>query len=140
MNARVAALGLAILLAGAPAIAEDEEEFEIDPTIFGYYVAISGGGALEQFSGVNGFDDGFGGGASFGYRAGEYASIEVQAEFLENFDTRRGAFSNEVDLWLTTINFRLHFPMGRFEPYLTYGGGAIGVDSTGAPAGRLSSP
>ena len=138
MNERALALAswlaLAMLALPCGAIAQDDDE-GIDPTQSGYYVALSAGTALDQFSGGD-FDNGYGGGVLAGYRAGQYASVELEAQFLENFETRRGG-NNEVDLWLATVNFRLHVPMGRFEPYLTYGVGALGAESTGAPAARM---
>lgn len=135
-RARAIVLGIAFALALAPGARaeDDEEEEEIDPTLSGYYLGVTAGTAIEQFSNGD-YDTGQGAGAFAGYRAGEFTSVELQAEFLENFETNRGT-NNEVDLWLATLNFRMHIAMGRLEPYITYGAGALGVDSTGGAAGR----
>lgn len=131
----LALFGIALLVVPATRAVAQEEVSEVDPTLTGYYVAVSVGGALEQFSGINDYDNGFGGDFSAGYRASEYLSVELQAQFFENFAVER-APNNEIDVWLTTIDFKLHFPFGRIEPYLTYGGGVMGIDSTSnAPGG-----
>jgi len=137
MKARALLLGIALaLVAGSPALAQDDEE-EIDATLPGWYVGASFGGAKDNFSQGITSSNAFGGDATFGYRASEYLSFEVQTEFLENFHARAqapGQTRSEIDIWTSTLNFRLHFPIedSRIEPYMTYGVGVMDVETTGS--------
>jgi opacity protein-like surface antigen len=136
MKARALLLGFALVVAASsPSFAQDDEE-EIDSTLTGWFVG--GGVALtkDNFSDGITSSNGFGGDFTMGYRASEWLSLEIQTQFLENFHAQAefvGQNRSEVDIWTSTLNFRLHFPMedSRIEPYMTYGVGVMDVETTG---------
>lgn len=136
MKARAVLLGFALVVAtSSPSFAQDDEE-EIDPTLTGWYVGAGIGGSKDNFSDGLTSDNAFAGDISFGFRASEWLSVEMQTQFLENFYARAelpGESRSEVDIWTSTLNFRLHFPMedSRIEPYMTYGVGVMDVETTG---------
>jgi len=136
MKARALLLGFAIAVAASsPSLAQDDEE-EIDPTLTGWYVGAGIGGSKDNFSDGITSSNAFAGDASFGFRASEWISVEMQTQFLENFHARAeqpGDSRSEVDIWTSTLNFKLHFPMeeSRIEPYMTYGVGVMDVETTG---------
>ena len=137
MNSTAARSASVLLLAGAllcfapPALADDEE---IDPTLLGPYVGVGFGGAFENFGGHIQADDSIASNFVLGYRGSEFISIEFAFDFMESFDLTS---SDDIELWTSTIDFRVHVPVGRVEPFLTYGAGVIGAEGSGAAPGRF---
>ena len=138
MKARALLLGFALVFAASsPSFAQDDDEEEIDSTLTGWYIGAGAGGALENFSDGISSGNAYGGDISFGYRASRWVSFEMQTQFLENFDAKGsapGISDSEVDVWTSTLNFRLHFPIeeSQIEPYMTYGVGVMDVETTGS--------
>jgi opacity protein-like surface antigen len=129
---------VAIVLLGsllsAQGAADTDDEIEIDPTLVGIYLGGSVGPAWDNFD-LSG-DFGTAGLASviLGYRGSEYISIESEFEWTPNSFNSDGG---DIDTWMASLGFRIHFPIGRIEPYLTYGGGILHVDGRGPQFGSI---
>jgi hypothetical protein len=131
----LAAFAVSLLLA-TPGSAQDDEEYPVDPTLEGIYIGSSMGASWDKFdtSGVSGdFGTSMISSLILGYRASEYLSTEIEFEWLSGF--RSG--DDELDGWLTSLGFRVHFPIGQIEPYLTYGGAILHIDGRGATLGTV---
>jgi opacity protein-like surface antigen len=138
MSARAAFVVLVTSSLFASAIhAEEEEEFPVDPTLTGPYIGASMGVGWENFdSSIRGPGE-FGPSAVssliLGYRGGQYVSLESEFELLSGFKSGQ----EEIDGWMTSLGFRVHVPVGKVEPYLTYGGGVLHFEGRGATLGTI---
>jgi opacity protein-like surface antigen len=124
------------LLFASPALAQDdeEEEYPIDPTLTGVYLGASMGVAWDDFREAGEFSPSQLSSLIVGYRGSEYISLESEFEWLAGFQRK----DEEIDGWMTSLGFRVHFPIGRLEPYLTYGAGILHVEGRGASLGRVN--
>ena len=129
----VAAVSAALLASAASA--QDDEEYPVDPTLPGIYVGGSLGAAIENFSDPGDFSPPLLTSLILGYRGSEYISLESEFEWLSGY--RAG--DEEVDGWMTSLGFRVHFPIGQLEPYLTYGGAILHMEGIGATLGTIDS-
>jgi len=127
----VAAVSAALLASAASA--QDDEEYPVDPTLTGIYVGGSLGAAIENFSDPGDFSPPLLTSLILGYQGSEYISLESEFEWLGAGPTPDGDF----EAWLASLGFRVHVPMGRFEPYLTYSGGVLNIKQTGVGVGRV---
>lgn len=136
VRATVTAAVLSLLLA-MPSFAQDDEEYTVDPTLVGVYLGGSMAAGWDNFDPVGTLDD-FGpsmvSSLILGYRGSEYISIESEFEWLSGF--RAG--QDELDGWMTSLGFRVHFPIGQLEPYLTYGGAILHVEGLGSTLGTIN--
>lgn len=132
-------LGSAILLLLAPtmATAQDDEEF----TEPGWYLTayVAGGTEMFRHTGGQSFDDwSIGAGALAGYRANEWISLELQAEWMDGWDGKRippggQTVASVVDSYVATANAKVSLPIwGRFQPFAKYGMGAMVAKGRGA--------
>jgi opacity protein-like surface antigen len=137
MRAHIAAI-VATAVLGSLFLPQDaaaqDEEFEIDPTLTGLYIGGSVGPAWDNFDLENDFGTAGVSSLILGYRGSEYISIESEFEWTPNsFDSG----GEDIDTWMASLGFRIHFPIGRIEPYLTYGGGILHVDGRGPQFGSI---
>lgn len=146
MKARALLLGVALVfVTGSQAMAQDEDE-AVDATLTGWYVGGSATGAPENFSRGVDSTSGFGGGITVGHRASEFLSFELEMSWLDHFKAKpqaAGQTKSDIDIWESTINFRMHFPIedSPIEPYITYGVGMMDIetrDNANQPLGRIN--
>jgi len=137
MTSRAALVSLLVSsLLASPAVAQDDEEEFVDPTLRGFYLATSIGAGFDNFKGAAGavpFDSSVAWDATVGFRFNRFISLELEYDRKDTFDDEV-AGSDRVDIWTTGLNFRVHVPMGRIEPYLTYGAGVLNAESSGSGA------
>jgi hypothetical protein len=71
---------------------------------------------------------------SIGYRFTPYFSVEVEGEWLDTFQLTAkispilgipGEINGEADLWVTTLNAKALYPIGRVHPFIAAGVGAM---------------
>lgn len=134
MKVRALLLGCALVFAtGSQAIGQDDDE-PVDPTYAGWYFGGSATGAIENFSEGIRSTGGGGGGFTVGHRASEFLSFELEMSWLQDFTVKAqapGQSKSELDIWESTLNFRVHFPIedSQWEPYITYGVGMMDVET-----------
>lgn len=121
---------LGMLVAG-PVSAQDDDEYPIDPTLVGIYVGGSLGASVDNFKDSGDFAPPLLTSLILGYRGSEYISLESEFEWLGVGSTSSGDFEG----WLASLGFRVHIPLGRIEPYLTYSGGVLNVRGSGGSSG-----
>jgi hypothetical protein len=99
------------LLFASPALAQDdeEEEYPIDPTLTGVYLGASMGVAWDDFREAGEFSPSQLSSLIVGYRGSEYISLESEFEWLAGFQRK----DEEIDGWMTSLGFRVHFPRWR---------------------------
>jgi len=135
---------------------EPEEVEEADYSRNGIYVGLGGSYGIEAFDddadveissllaslGYAGLDvdldvdNSFGMNGRVGYRFHPHFSVELKAEWLNGFDTDvtevapvMGPFTNmELETWVITGSMKAHLLTGRYQPYLTAGGGVMTVN------------
>ena len=129
MRVRGALLVMILLFSSAHATAQD---FSAGP-----YLRASGSVAFDNFGEVVPASDGsdsdpvLGFNGSIGYRFTPHFALEVEGEWLDTFRVTgtAGPFLDEIagdaDLWVTTLNAKALYPMGRVHPFLAAGVGAM---------------
>jgi len=126
-------LATSLILFSGVAGAQEDEEYGVDPTLTGPYVGGSLGATINNFDGPGDYSPPLLTSLILGYRGSEYISLESEFEWLGVGPTAEGDFEG----WFASLGFRVHFPIGRIEPYLTYGGGVLNVKNELSGAGRL---
>ena len=127
---------VSLALAGT-AFAQDDEE-EIDPTLEGVYLGAAVGAGFEQFDGAIDYTTSPVTSVLLGYRASEYISIETEVDYFNGY-SQKPIERDDIVMWMWTLNFRVHIPLGRFEPYLKYGGGVLDVDGSRGTTATINS-
>jgi opacity protein-like surface antigen len=137
MLARSAAALALLLLPALPARAEETAGADEDPWARpGLYGAAGGTFGFQLFEGSLG-TAGVEGEANnsqgfelrFGYRAHPYVAAEFELDILDGFNGEVGPIDTAIDILSTTFSAKGFLPIGRFHPYLTLGGGVMGVDA-----------
>lgn len=124
----LAGAALALCVQAAPAAAQDDDDFDVDEyRRFGFYGAFGFTVAHEDFDDTGGANIGTAIGVNFaaGLRGSDYAAFEVEVDWVDAFEIDGGG---EVETLAVMLNAKLHFPLGRIEPFLFYGAGALIVD------------
>jgi hypothetical protein len=127
--------------------AEDAEGGTGGYTRDGWYVAVAGVNALDNFSATPfGVKDSFGVNGRLGYRFLEYASLEFEYERVFKFRMRNPPDGTDFQVNVFTANARGYVPFwrlgtwaSRLHPYALAGIGLhqVDVDDHGAPFGKF---
>ena len=134
MPVRAVLLVIAASLLFAPSAwaQDDDAEYPVDPTLPGLYIGSSIGSSWARFDPRGNFGPSLLTSYILGYRASEYISLETEFEWLNGWtDDMR------IKGWITSLGFRVHVPIGRIEPYLTYGGAILHVEGRRTTLGRV---
>lgn len=119
-------LGVAAALLAAPSVvAAQDKEPAPDYTRSGLYVIAAGVFAVENFDtgGNVRKDDTFGADVRIGYRAHRHLAAELNYQYLDQFDLKKGAARTDLRMHAVTLNAKvfpaeLLFPKwGRIQPY-----------------------
>ena len=144
---RVSGLALCaglLLLPAGPARAQDEEDAEApDLARDGWYVALQGVYAVENWENPGGsavLND-WGVNGRLGYRFLEYWGLEFEYERVLQFRVDGGPSHNDLlaDANVFTLNAKGFLPFGRVHPYLIAGIGLhqSDINDEGTPLGPL---
>jgi opacity protein-like surface antigen len=135
---------------------EPEEVEEVDYSRNGIFVGLGGSYGVDTFEndadteisrlldtlGYTGLDldldvdNSLGMNGRVGYRLHPHFSVELKVEWLDGFDTDVdetapviGEFTNmEIEPWVITGGMKAHLLTGRYQPYLTAGGGVMTIN------------
>jgi hypothetical protein len=124
------ALGIAL---GAGVAHADQEDWEVFNRP-GPYVGIGGSYMISGFQGAakdGDFGNTLGLNARAGYRLNEYWALEGIYEYGDDFGAHQVAPGARIRTNSGTVNAKLLLPLGRFQPYLEGGVGALGASANG---------
>ena len=116
---------LILVLPGTGALAQDEAEGGSDYSRTGWYLAASGVYVVENWTGTNddaGADDSQGFNLRVGSRLSQWASLEIEFEWIDDFfpDERQ-----DFQIVTGSVNTRVYPVGGRFQPYVLAGLGIV---------------
>jgi hypothetical protein len=98
------------------------------------YFFVGGLNAFEDFPGApdTSYDDSFGLDVRLGWRLVDYLALELEGNFISGFDvdvpTGTGIAKLVLEGGNVTANVRAVLPLGRFEPYVSFGLGGMWAD------------
>jgi opacity protein-like surface antigen len=124
---RILMLGLLLALVSATTLltSASAEDHEVDFSRTGTYIGVSGVYVLEKWPGTNkdaGADDTAGVNIRVGMRVTEWASAEIQLEFVDDyFPDERQDFQTIT----ATVNTRVYPFAGRIQPFAIAGMGIV---------------
>lgn len=133
------AAGSALVLGGSCAGFAARGEGEVDPEDYarrGALLALAGVYGVDTF-GESAFsysvDGSLGVTGGAGFRCHRFASVEVEAEWLDGFDGTASSggvpFGQvRIDPVVVTTNVKGYWPMERYQPFLLFGVGAMTAD------------
>lgn len=108
-----------------------------DPSIHKNYFIFSGLTGFEDFkdTGADKFNDAWGMGMRFGRRFNQHFALEGDFSLMSGFETTidlseinpglTGTDKVALDLWSLAANAKIHYPLGRLDPYVLAGGGIM---------------
>lgn len=122
---RILLLGVGLALPCSSALAQDEGEDAPDYSRSGWYLAASGVYLVENWTGSNddaGADDTQGFNLRVGSRLTEWASLELEFEWIDDFfpDERQ-----DFQIVTGAVNTRVYPLGGRFQPFILAGLGIV---------------
>ena len=108
-----------------------------DVAIPGNYFIISGLTGFDDFqdTGADKFNEGWGMGLRVGRRFNPHFALEGDFGLMSGFETTidlsevnpglTGTDKIALDLWSLAANAKIHYPVGRLDPYVLAGGGIM---------------
>ena len=111
--------------------------FAQNAPIPGNYFTVSGLTGFDDFqdTGADKFNEGWGIGMRFGRRFNQHFALEGDFGLMSGFETTidlanvnsslSGTDKIALDLWSLAANAKIHYPLGRLDPYVLAGGGIM---------------
>lgn len=139
-----------IAAATASAAEDDAARRPFEPT--GLYIGAAGIALFDDFDDdlslaalpIAKTDPAFGAAGWVGHRLHRHFAVEGRFDWIDGFDVRldnghKGRPHTDLEAWTLGIDGKLYLPLGRFQPFMKLGVGAIRAKLDGPDEDRLAS-